>query len=1330
MASSSETNALRFAKMNGSNYRTWVFNMRLYLESLDLFDHVTGTAAAPGEDASDETRRNFNLGTKKAWTHICLAIEPEQQLHVRETKTAKEAWDALKKQFARESLLQKVRLRQQYHSCRFHSGDNMLEHISKLRSLHDQLKEMGVEIDDKELAMTLLASLPEDYKPLITALDAVGEGTLSYEKVKNMLLNQVDRSKDSRSSEDAFSMRKGKFYKNKQSKFESGNTSPNKEKIFRGKCHNCQERGHFARDCPKRNAKEDSNSPKYGGNKSKGAARCAEDQRPDKCDDEALPVYTPNAVGKSDWIIDSGATQHMSFERNRLSEYVEFKQPCVVNLGDSRTILAYGKGIYHITADVDGHAQPISLREVLYLPDLDKNLLSVRAMVKLGATIMFEDGVCKVSRNAKLLAIGIMVGKLYVLKVIPEEHVNIAMDESSLKLWHYRFGHLGMENIMKLVNDKLVEGMDNATDLTSVICEACIMGKQHRCPYPKGSAERATEPFQLIHSDVCGPMSTTSLGGSRYYVTFIDDYTRYTTVYFLKTKDEVLEKFKEFHNFTINHTGKQIQTLRTDNGGEYCSKAFDTYLKENGITHQLTVPFNPAQNGVAERMNRTVVESARSMLSHSNMPNEFWAEAVNTSVYLRNRSPTTALDGITPYECLFNQKPDVANLRVFGCVSYVHVPDNQRTKLDAKSRKVIFVGYRDNTKGYKLYDPVCRKFVRSRDVIFVERKFHDFGEGNSVEVDIQNIPVEDDRVDHDEPEQPVREPENRNQPVGATYEENFIRETQNLDAKRQRRPPTRFDEETYVAADNLTADIDEPVNIQEAWTGEHSIDWKRATNSEYESLINNQTWELVPPPDGKNIVGSRWVFKVKHTADGTVERFKARLVAQGYSQSHGVDYQEIFSPVVRYSSIRSLLAVANICNWEVHQMDVKTAFLQGELNEEIYMKQPEGYVDPDKPDYVCKLNKSIYGLKQAARCWNFAIDTYLKSNGYRKSSADPCIYIKSVRRRDGKIDFVILALYVDDILWFSNNAEMLKKEKEALAKRFKVDDMGEVSYVLGMSVKRNREARRLTINQPKYLEGILKRFGMETCKPVTTPLEPGRKFESLPENETPVDVQGYQMAIGCLTYASTATRPDLAAAVGILSKYMSRPGKDHWQGVKRVLRYIKGTLNYGLMFTASGDNPILHGFSDADWGGDVETRRSTSGYVFQIQSNTISWCSKRQTSVSRSTTEAEYIALSTACQELVWLRRLLSDVGLKQDVPSIIYEDNQGAIELSRNPKFHNRTKHIDVSFHFIREQVNNNKACVKYCPTEDMLADIMTKVLPKVSFTRFRDIMGVGDIV
>ena len=335
--------------------------------------------------------------------------------------------------------------------------------------------------------------------------------------------------------------------------------------------------------------------------------------------------------------------------------------------------------------------------------------------------------------------------------------------------------------------------------------------------------------------------------------------------------------------------------------------------------------------------------------------------------------------------------------------------------------------------------------------------------------------------------------------------------------------------------------------------------------------------------------------------------------------------------------------------------------------------------------------------------------------------------MKSVKRKDGKIDFVIIALYVDDILFFSNNIKMLKEEKLALAKRFKVEYLGELHYVLGMSVK--RRLRTLSIGQTKYLEGVLKRFDMENCKPVSIPLEQGKKFEPLHENESPVDTQAYQMAIGCLTYATTISRPDLAAAVGVLSKFMSKPGKEHWQGIKRVLRYIQGTLKYGLMFSTDGTSPTLTGYSDADWGGDASTRRSTTGYVFQIQRNTVTWCSKRQACVSKSTTEAEYVALSTACQEAVWLRRLLSDIGMKQCGPSTIFEDNQGAIELSRNPKFDNRTKHIDVSYHYVREQVNLDTVSIKYCSTREMVADVMTKGLAKISFEKFRNKLGVVKI-
>jgi hypothetical protein len=450
------------------------------------------------------------------------------------------------------------------------------------------------------------------------------------------------------------------------------------------------------------------------------------------------------------------------------------------------------------------------------------------------------------------------------------------------------------------------------------------------------------------------------------------------------------------------------------------------------------------------------------MLSHAHIPNEFWAEAVNTSVYVRNRSPTKALNDITPYECLFEKKPDVSNLRVFGCITYMHIPDNQRKKLDAKSRKSIFMGYPEGVKGYKLYDPVSRKFLRSRDVIFLEKKFHDF--------DIQTSSNFDDRAEDDIPimieETPVDGNENQDeianqrvaenaegnqqandQPVGATFEETFMNEVHNVGERRMRRPPNRFDEECYLAND-ITADINEPINMDEAFSGEHSTEWKQATDSEYNSLIENETWELVSLPEGKNVVGRKWVFKVKRDENGCVQRYKARLVAQGYTQAEGVDYSEVFSPVIRNTTIRSLLALSNAKNWEVHQMDVKTAFLQGNLEEEIYMRQPDGYVNKELPNHVCKLKKSIYGLKQSARCWNNAIDTFLKSSGYKQMESDPCLYMKSIRDQNGVIKFVILSIHVDDILLFSNDSCMLSEEKKLIGLKFKVDDMGEVKHVL------------------------------------------------------------------------------------------------------------------------------------------------------------------------------------------------------------------------------------------------------------------------------------------
>ena len=424
---------------------------------------------------------------------------------------------------------------------------------------------------------------------------------------------------------------------------------------------------------------------------------------------------------------------------------------------------------------------------------------------------------------------------------------------------------------------------------------------------------------------------------------------------------------------------------------------------------------------------------------------------------------------------------------------------------------------------------------------------------------------------------------------------------------------------------------------------------------------------------------------MKRNSDGSLDHFKARLVAQGYTQTDGIDYEEVFAPVAKYSTILSLLTLANAYDLEVHQLDVNTAFLNVSLEHDIYMSQPEGLIDPNRPNYVCKLNKSIYGPKQSARCWNSTLDEFLTLSGYRRSAADECNYIKQIKNSNDKISFVILAVYVDDMLPVSNDIDFLNAEKKSLCDRFEMTDQGEVHCILGRftvswGCPLNRQAKPYYVYQSaEFCQGHLKCFKMEN----------NAKFHKLSDKDEPFDTQTYQQAIGCLTYLATVTCPDISVTVSALSKYISCPHKSHWTGVKRITRYLKGTIDFGLKFSCvSDENPQVIGYSDADWAGDLDTCRSTSGYVYQIGQSAVSWCSKRQTTVAKSTTEAEYVALNQATQEAVWLRHLLADLGYSMNSPTTVFEDNQGAIELSKNAKFQNRTKHIDVAYHFVREKI------------------------------------------
>ena len=622
-------------------------------------------------------------------------------------------------------------------------------------------------------------------------------------------------------------------------------------------------------------------------------------------------------------------------------------------------------------------------------------------------------------------------------------------------------------------------------------------------------------------------------------MTFIDDYSRCVAVFFLKQKSEVFAKFKEFESIVTNQCGHSIATLRTDNGGEYLSKEFQQYLKTKGIRHELTIAHTPEQNGVAERMNRTLIESARAMISHAGLTNNYWAEAIATAAYLRNRTTTSALkEAMTPYEMWYERKPDISHLKVFGCVAYAHIPDSERRKLDKKAEKLRFVGYCKNSKGYRLLDEKTHKILKRRDVT------SNFDPGK-MEIETEKQLMVDVELERNQLEdEPLRDESQQQEPRRS---------------ERQRKPPERYGSMEY--ADTAKVDhvvynvcqITEPKTIDEALFSEHAKEWKQAADSEYKSLMENETWELVELPKDRQAVGCKWVFKVKHTSDGRVERFKGRLVAKGFAQKHGIDYDETFSPVVRFSSIRALLAFAVQHNMLIHQMDVVTAFLNGNLNEEIYMHQPDGYAIPGKEHYVCKLNKSLYGLKQSPRCWN---QDYMKEIGFKQSAADPCVFIRT------EDTMTITAVYVDDLILIAENPKEMQEVKQALAERFKMKDMGKLHYSLGISIVQDEGG--IWLHQKQYILNMIEKFGLTEAKTVSTPANPDTKLVRDDGISKEVDPVRYQSMVGSLLYAAMATRPDIAQSVGAVSKFNSNPSEAHLTAVKRILRYLKGTVDLAL----------------------------------------------------------------------------------------------------------------------------------------------------------------------
>lgn len=1100
------------------------------------------------------------------------------------------------------------------------------------------------------------------------------------------------------------------------------------------------------------------------------------------------------------WIIDSGASDHMTGHKSMFKSYVPCNKNFHVRIADGSLSRVAGTGFVEVS-------KYLTLKEVLFVPNLNCNLLSMHKFTL--------DNNCKANIYPHVcefqdLVSGKMIGSarsqdgLYYLQAQPDpmrqftpsavsentpSHTFTSIKEPKIgndcdklaMLWHYRLGHPNFIYLSKL----FPKFFRNKSPL-SLQCEICQLSKHTRMHYPIQSY-KSSKPFSMIHSDVWGPSKIPNVTGARWFITFIDDHTRLTWIFLMKNKSEVSQIFKTFKIMIHNQFKTQIQILRTDNGREFFNSNLGNYLSSEGIIHQSSCVDTPQQNGIAERKNRQLLEIARSLLFSSRAPKHLWGEAVLTAAYLTNRLPSKVLNFSTPNQILLKFYPNcrlISNLppKIFGCTAFIHIHNHNRSKLDPRSTKCVFVGYSPTQKGYKCFCPHTHKFFHTMDITFFEStpyfsetaiqgenstshsNPHYLKEYQFLEDDMQpspsmpsNLPTATkpanpsptanvpEIIVYQRKQGEQRESED---PALTEVSQDSEPETQSLDSHLQTvvESPTgestsksgSMDDESdfpiairkgvrecrsrplypisnYVSYEGLSptyqafianiSTITIPSSIHEALI---VPEWKAAIEEEVKALQKNGTWEITELPSGKTPIGCKWIFTVKTRADGNIDRYKARLVAKGFTQSYGIDYQETFAPVAKLNTIRVLLSLAANLDWPLHQLDVKNAFLNGNLEEEVYLEIPQGLESPTNRNKVCKLKKSLYGLKQSPRAWFERFTKVLKNHGYTQGQADHTMFVK----RSPNDRLAILIVYVDDIVITGDYLEEIPRVKEFLAREFEIKDLGNLKYFLGMEIARSRKG--IAVSQRKYVLDLLKETAMQDCKPAETPMDYTTKLGSNKES-APVEKGRYQRLVGKLIYLSH-TRPDIAFPVSVVSQFMNNPTEEHMTAVYRILRYLKMTPGKGLLFRKTTKREVEL-YSDADWAGSITDRRSTSGYCTYVWGNLTTWRSKKQAVVARSSAEAEFRAMAHGICEGIWLKRLLAELQITSLNSIKLFCDSQAAISIAKDPVHHDRTKHVEIDRHFIKEKIDGGIIKLIYTPSALQIADILTKALPRTIF-------------
>ncbi|KAJ9535421.1 hypothetical protein OSB04_un001464 [Centaurea solstitialis] len=1192
--------------------------------------------------------------------------------------------------------------------------------------------------------------------------------------------------------------------------------------------------------------------------------------------------YGNQGKGKNLWHVDSGCSRHMTGIMSLLENFKQFNGGHVAFGDNPKGGKVSGKG--NISKG------KMTFEDVYYVEQLKYNLLSVSQVCDKKHSILFNDVEClilspefKIVDENMILLRAPRKDNVYCLDledVSSKSSLNCLLSKASLSessLWHRRMCHMNFKNMNKLVKGNLVRGLPTKEFSCDDHCVSCLKGKQHKSTHKSKEVNTISTTLQLLHMDLFGPTNVMSIGKKSYCLVIVDDYSRFTWVFFLRTKDETSGLIKPFVIRVENKTNLKVKVIRSDNGTEFKNADLNLFCESKGIERQYSAPRTPQQNGVAERRNRTLIEAARTMLVDSKLPVTFWAEAINTACYVQNRVLVVKSKGKTPYELFEKKKPFIGFLVPFGCPCTILNTKSQLGKFDSKSDDGFFVGYSSQSKALRVFNSSSRIIEESDNVKCNEDTPNVPGTGPNWLFDIDSLtnslnmsyavatgsnadqsketetpfvmfpmptvdPIEfcsankeaelekenaegtrettesqvgeanqsgenitlvdpvtlqdedadgsqssdmsiiDPILSHqegylDNPHSSEVTPSTQSEPhnnmidfpvdneEGDAYDSNLgvnlPEEPLHLTRTQKNHPSSLVigDIQSPMITRKQCKDLgfqnphsamiscflsqSEPKKVFDAMK---DPSWIEAMQEELLQFVLQHVWDLTDLPKGHRAIGTKWIFRNKKDERGIVIKNKARLVAQcvledlawshfiifkvgkssprhvrrgpwedseiysgkdrvargkekGYTQEEGIDYDDVFAPVARIEAIRLFLAFASYKRFKVYQMDVKSAFLYGKIEEEVYVCQPPGFEDPKFPDKVYKLRKALYGLHQAPRAWYDTLSTYLLENQFERGVIDKTLFIKK------KGSYLLLVqIYVDDIIFGATKEEMCKEFEDLMHKRFKMSSMGELTFFLGLQVKQKNDG--LLINQSKYVKVMLTKFGFLDAKSASTPMETHKQLTADVEGEE-VDVHQYRSMIGSLMYL-TASRPDIMFAVCVCARFQVRPKESHLQAVKRIFRYLKGQPRLGLWYPYESPFELL-AYTDSDYGGASLDRKSTSGGCQFLGARLVSWQCKKQTTVSTSTAEAEYVAAAQCCSQVLWIQNQMLDYGMTF-LNTPVYIDNNSAISIVNNPVKHSKTKHIEIKYHFIRDSNEKKLIQVLKVHTDYQYADLFTK--------------------